>query len=216
MEVKGMKNLKGPLLIDSLDSPNASNHPIATSQAPDTSRVFIALIMAITLLTGALILYVLIWLNAHAIYSVAATTALWILNYGIVLGIVGSIIVGIFFIFVLALRRAMISLNDGVHVGIFSVLFTRYDRSFERIAERYFDVWNTRMEKSLYSGVSTLTLDQSSQVETSTTSVQTDTEQAAPEIPLGKDKSTLEELSDKGIINRSNRSLFVGFSKDTK
>jgi hypothetical protein len=98
---------------------------------------------------------------------------------------------------------------------VFSALFARYDRSFDTLASRYFDMWQMRMEKSLYSGVSTLTLDQSSQVETSTTSVQTDTQQNdAPELPVSAEKSVLETMHDKGIIGRSNNSIAIGFTHE--
>lgn len=197
--------LNGPLIYDSLDKPNADQkQPIVKS--PDYAFVWVVFIVIVSLLIAALVIYVIVWLNATE-----SVIALWVINVAVIMGIVGVIAAGIVYLFALAFKHSTHSLNDGIPVSVFSVLNARYDKAFEAITARYFDMWTRRMEHSLYSGVSTLTLDQSA--ETSTTSVQTQTEESAitaQELPLGKDKSVLEDLRDRGIINRSDRSVFIG------
>lgn len=204
------KKLSGPVLYDSLDRPNADQR-MPVQQKQNTNAVWIVFILVIAILIALLVLYVLIWLNQSG-----AIVALWIINSAVIFGIVGIIIAGVLYAFVLALKHAMYTLNDGIPVSIFSALFARYDKTFEQLSTRYFDMWTKRMEHSQYSGVSTLTLDQSSQVETSTTSVQTTDDDPTPlqSITTENDKSVLEDLSDKGFINRSDNSLFVGFIQE--
>ena len=212
-----MSKLSGPLLYDSLDKPNATESTKQVHTRNDMSRVWIVLILVIAVLIIILGVYVLVWLNNIAFYNNAASLALWAISYGFIFGIVGLIVVAVFYLFILALKRATITLNEGVQASVFSVLFARYDRAFDRMTERYFDMWQTRMEHSQFSGVSTLTLDQSVQSETSSTSVETggDNQDDTNESPLvGKDESILEELIKRGIINRSNNSLLLGFSQE--
>jgi hypothetical protein len=206
-----MKNIKGPLIYDSLDHVNADQNK-TVAKPINYTHVWIVFILVIAAIFAALVIYVLFWLN-----MTEAAIALWIINGAIIFAIVGSVCAGVFYLFVLALRHAMLSLNDGVQVSVFSVLFARYDRAFEGITTRYFNMWDERMKQSMYSGVSTLTLDQSSQVETSTTSVKTDNgdeDITAPALPVSTDKSILEDLHDKGLIGRSNNSIAIGFTNE--
>lgn len=202
-----MGKLQGPQLVDFLDLPNADKkQSIPTS--PNYTKVWIVLIITIALLFASLVVYVLLWLNYHY-----ATVALWIINISVLCAIVGSVFVGLFYLVTLAVKHATYTLNDGVPVNVFRVLFARYNPDYATM--RYFDMWQERMKHSQFSGVSTLTLDQSVQSETSTTSVRTEDPEPVTTEPE-PNVSTLEDLKSKGLINRSDQSLFVGFAHDAE
>lgn len=206
-----MSRLQGPILYDSLDKPNQA--PV-TIQAPKEhrtpARVIIAGLAFIFGLVVLLLSFVVYFLYSQFYYG--GGTVLWTLALCSVGFLVTAMALGLVFFFVVIVKQAIIRLEDGVPLSIFTALFPRYD--FDTLAKKMYEVQRTYGEHSDYRGVQTLTLDKSSDV--STTTVRSEEPVAPPVVaPTAQEpKNILDALAARGHINRSNNSFFIGYAVD--
>lgn len=203
--------LQGPLMYDSLDKPNSPK--MNTANAPPKKDidpiVRLALIISVSLFIAGLLIYLLTWAHNSYYYSDWAAQVLWIVQAVIVFIIVVSAIALAIFLLLLALQKGLWSLDRGIPISVIGSLKQQLDLTVA-LNEQY-RVLNERAKQSRFQGVTTLTLDESHHAETSTTTVAPVAEDTTPEDVIGRDKSPLEDMRDKGLINRSDNSLMIGF-----
>lgn len=175
----GIGDLKGPLLIDSLDHPNPSNQNTQPQVIKKTNKDYVTLIIILISLvplafSSFLILYFFQDVNpliefVRWVFLLAfplATTSL----------LVGLCVYSVSWLQGWSSKNKLVSLHDGPwHNADIKLTPEAYDMMFSQMMSRYFDAMNERAAKSIYSGVSTLTIDQS----TSTSSTTNQKDQAA-------------------------------------
>lgn len=210
-----MEKLSAPIFVDSLDKPNAPPTNSAPKVSSNRQQQSVIVILGLTgiFIFSALLLYVLIWLHQME-YVIWANITLWFINAIVVFVLVGAAIACVVWLILLALRTGIWSLDKGVPLSVFRAQQSTID--YQKATMAYFAVLEQRAKQSTYQGVQTLTLDQSSQVDTSTTTVATPQDEVTTEIPETPTKHTtlLEELREKGYINRSDNSIMIGVSKE--
>lgn len=199
--------LDGPILVDSLDKPNAPH-----STAPimhESPWPKIALIVISALFLAGVTIFVIATLTQLAAYNGFAFLLLQVLYVSVVCSLILIFVAIALFALLRAFGANVYNLSHGVPVNMFNIWRNSIDT--QRAADSYYTVMNTRARESRFQGVSTLTLDESRHEESSTTTVGA-TDESDEIVPVAKDKSILEDLRDKGHINRSNDSIMVGYS----
>lgn len=199
--------LDGPILVDSLDRPNAP-HP-STPIVHESPWPKIALIVTAALFLAGITIFVIVTLTQLAAYSGFAFFLLQIFYVTVICSLILIFLAIAIFAILRAFGANIHNLSSGVPVSMLNVWLSRIDT--QRAADSYYTVMNTRAKESRFQGVSTLTLDESRHEESSTTTVGA-TDESDEIAPVAKDKSILEDLRDKGHINRSNDSIMVGYS----
>jgi hypothetical protein len=202
--------LQGPLLYDSLDRPNAPKLNAGNTPPPKNREplVWIVGFIIFALFVGGLLIYILSWAHNQYYYDDRAAIILAILQWLIVIVIAGSVFAAVVYLTLAALQKGIWSLDRGVPISVANALKQQLDTT--QALNLQMQVMLERAKQSRFQGVTTLTLDESSHAETSTTTVAPVTEET-PEDVIGRDKSPLEDMRDKGLINRSDNSLMIGF-----
>lgn len=207
-----MDKLNAPILVDSLDKPNAPN-PTTSAPKPATKRgldTTVLLVILALIVFAPLLLYVLIWLHQIS-YTAGAIIALWAINIAVIGVVIGASIAFVWWLFLLAQRSGIWSLDKGVPLSVFWAQ-RNAAIDYQKATQAYFAVLEQRAKQSVYQGVQTLTLDQSVQSDTSTTTVATadETPDTDPMPEINRTKPLFEDLKEKGLINRSNNSFMIG------
>lgn len=200
--------LESPVLMfDSLDHPNA---PIGnTVQKIQSPWPMVTFILVSALFLAGIAIFVIIGLVNTASYSSVAAFLLTTLSFTVICSIGLLFIAAGIFAIGKAFGANIHNLSSGVPVSMINIWRSTIDT--QRAADSYYTVMNTRAKESRFQGVSTLTLDESRHEESSTTTVGA-MDESEESTPVAKDKSILEDLRDKGHINRSNDSIMVGYS----
>lgn len=207
MEIKNMSKLQPPILYDSLDRPNAPHPSVPVVHESPWPKI--ALIVISALFLAGITIFVIITLTQLAAYNGFAFFLLQLFYVTVVCSLILVFIAIAIFAILRAFGANIHNLSSGVPVSMINIWRSTIDT--QRAADSYYTVMNTRAKESRFQGVSTLTLDESRHEESSTTTVGA-TDESEENMPVAKDKSILEDLRDKGHINRSNDSIMVGYS----
>ena len=161
----------GPLLIDSLDKPNAPNQAGVsmnrhTGKKTDQTGIVIVLMSTLGLLLSALTVFAMYRLSLEADYGNRLAVALvWLVYISPIVVIVsicvGGSITAFKWLYGWSTKNNLISLHEGPQVNVNAIRTIDYDQMMATLTQRMYDVAFENAKHSQYRGVQTLTLDQS-------------------------------------------------------
>lgn len=197
---------KPPFIYDSLDRPNSNQK--SGEKITYRSDWRVVAVICFSLLIVAVLLIIL---HQWAVYLIMFEFGNWVIVGTILLtSIYGTVILALFSALGIL---AFYGINKARQAGLVNILdhqLTLDALNRLNYAEKMFEVALERANKSIYQGVSTLTLDKS----IAYTGENKTLEEVLEETDTNQDLPLFETLQRDGLINRSGNSILIGFSED--
>lgn len=201
---------RGPIIYDSLDHVNPTGHQ--QPQLPRKEWRHTA-VVAVTILTFScmfiIVVYFLINILSSYYNNSFASFLIWLIYCAPVVAIILILYHGHMWLRIITKQAAMINILEK-QTSVEDIRLLQ-----KLLIPNYFDVAKTRATQSQFAGVQTLTYDASRTNSTMPLEqpVLPSEAELIEMLPEGNEPILLE-LKRRGIINRSNNSIFLGFKKE--
>lgn len=154
---------EGPILIDSLDKPNATPSKTPSQKPIDPTSLVLGILTIVAILLVLLFVWIILRLRYEAEYNLSqpAIYLLWLLYavpvIVVVLGLFGGIYYGLLWLRSWAKKNDLVSAQTGPHYKASDIRANYTDDLLIQMVERMYNVMEERARQSTYQGVQTLT-----------------------------------------------------------